>query len=575
MRAYEERNSGSRRAAPSDARGAVPSSRPSAVSRSIPRSSSSPAPLTRAERAKRLSAASGSPYGMSEAHRICSGGTSESRLSWSSGVQVELSKKMFSTLRASLPMPACATIAACARISDAPGCRSATCPSSSGMPGGSPRPAWMSTGRRRSCASAKTASSCGSLTRNACARGCSLMPRAPRSRQRSASPSGSSSRLSRTNGKSRSGASAAHLSTRSFGRAVGRLAVGLVEREDVRAAVTPASSMSARCCSTRQRVAILIESEMRVRVERLAALGEQRGDVSGLRREQLLGTLDQGGLGHRPEPIRSPHGRSHATWSRFSQHGADPRPPSCGEAVVRLLEQYGTDTVFGIPGRPHARDLPRPRRLGHPPRLPAPRAGRRRSWPTATRASRGKPGVCVLITGAGLDQRCDADRRRLPRLDPDARDRLRAPRPRATTAGGHGSLHDLPDQRAFMAHHHGRLDRGPRPGRAARRVRPGVRDLRVPAAAARAHRHSDRRARPARRRLGAAAGARRAAGRRSPRSCERAVELLAGAADARCVLLGGGAVGAGAEATAVAERLGRAGRHDASTPRASCPTATR
>ena len=95
---------------------------------------------TRAERANTLSAASGSPYGMSEAHRICSGGTSESRLSWSSGVQVELSKKMFSTLRASLPMPACATIAACARISEASGWRSATCPSSSGMPGGRPRP---------------------------------------------------------------------------------------------------------------------------------------------------------------------------------------------------------------------------------------------------------------------------------------------------------------------------------------------------------------------------------------------------------------------------------------------------
>ena len=62
------------------------------------------------------------------------GGTSESRLSRSYGDHVELSKKMFSTLRASSPMPACATIAACARISDAPGCRSATCPSSRGIP---------------------------------------------------------------------------------------------------------------------------------------------------------------------------------------------------------------------------------------------------------------------------------------------------------------------------------------------------------------------------------------------------------------------------------------------------------
>ena len=40
---------------------------------------------------------------MSDAHRICSGGTSESRLSWSSGVQVELSKIAVDALKADCP----------------------------------------------------------------------------------------------------------------------------------------------------------------------------------------------------------------------------------------------------------------------------------------------------------------------------------------------------------------------------------------------------------------------------------------------------------------------------------------
>ena len=86
----------------------------------------------------------------------------------------------------------------------------ATAASSAPRPGGRPRPAWIRTGRRRSAASAKTASKRGSATENACERGCSLMPRAPRSMQRSASASGSSpSSASRTNGISRPSLSAA------------------------------------------------------------------------------------------------------------------------------------------------------------------------------------------------------------------------------------------------------------------------------------------------------------------------------------------------------------------------------
>ena len=220
-----------------------------------------------------------------------------------------------------------------------------------------------------------------------------------------------------------------------------------------------------------------------------------------------------------------------------SQTTATTAAPSCGEAVVRLLEQYGVDTVFGIPGV-HTLEMYRGLAASDPPCLAAPRAGRG-------------------VHGGRLR----AHRKQARRLPPDHRrrssrtPRRRSPapsttrsrcsssraRPRTKSNGrGHGSLHDLPDQRAFMAHHHGRVDRRPRPGGAARGLRPRVRDLRLAAAAAGAHRHPDRRARPARAVVGAADGA-----RRPPVAdaalVERAVELLAGAARPM-LLLGGGAL---------------------------------
>ena len=50
--------------------------------------------------------------------------------------------------------------------------------------GGSPRPPWMRIGTRRSAASSKIGASRWSFRRKRCARGWSLIPRAPRSRQR-------------------------------------------------------------------------------------------------------------------------------------------------------------------------------------------------------------------------------------------------------------------------------------------------------------------------------------------------------------------------------------------------------
>ena len=71
---------------------------------------------------------------------------------------------------------------------------------------------------RSSAANANTASKRGSATENACDRGCSLIPRAPRATQRRASLTGSSlSSASRTNGTSLPSLCSAQASTRSFG----------------------------------------------------------------------------------------------------------------------------------------------------------------------------------------------------------------------------------------------------------------------------------------------------------------------------------------------------------------------
>ena len=74
-----------------------------------------------------------------------------------------------------------------------------------------------------------------SLSRNCCARGCSLIPRAPRSRQRTASSIGSSPRSSRTNGISRPSPRRGVLERPVVRRTERRVAVGLVHAEHERA----------------------------------------------------------------------------------------------------------------------------------------------------------------------------------------------------------------------------------------------------------------------------------------------------------------------------------------------------
>ena len=290
---------------------------------------------------------------------------------------------------------------------------------------------------------------------------------------------------------------------------------------------------------------------MRVRVERRAALREQRRDPLALRREQLLGTLDQGDIGHPPEPIRSPHGRSHATWSRFAPPAQDqPR-----RAAARPSSACSSSTTSTPCSASRACTRSRSTAASPPPRSATSRRATsraRRSWPTATRASRGKPGVCALITGAGLTNAATpiagAYHDSIPMLV------VSSATASADNGRGHGTLHDLPDQRAFMS-----------------TITAESIDVRDPAdlpeAFARAFEiFESRRPRPVH--IGIPIDvldlpapswqrlpARGATPVADPALVERAVELLAGA-ERPMLLLGGGAVAAGAEAAAVAERLG-------------------
>ena len=198
----------------------------------------------------------------------------------------------------------------------------------------------------------------------------------------------------------------------------------------------------------RERVAVLVEPEMRVRVERRAALREQRRDALALRREQLLGTLDQGGIGHPPEPIRSPAWPKPRHLEPIRSTPATTAAPSCGEAVVRLLEQYDVDTVFGIPGV-HTLEIYRGLAASDI-RHVSPRHEQGAAFMADGYARiAGKPGVCALITGAGLTNAATpiagAYHDSIPMLV------VSSATASADNGRGHGSLHDLPDQRAFMA----------------------------------------------------------------------------------------------------------------------------
>jgi acetolactate synthase-1/2/3 large subunit len=121
---------------------------------------------------------------------------------------------------------------------------------------------------------------------------------------------------------------------------------------------------------------------------------------------------------------------------------------SCAQALVRLLEGYGVESVFGIPGV-HTVELYRGLH-GSSLRHISPRHEQGAGFMADgyARAS-GKPGVCFIITGPGMTNiltamgQAYADS--VPMLVISTTSR------REHQRLGHGYLHEMPDQRAVVA----------------------------------------------------------------------------------------------------------------------------
>jgi acetolactate synthase I/II/III large subunit len=121
---------------------------------------------------------------------------------------------------------------------------------------------------------------------------------------------------------------------------------------------------------------------------------------------------------------------------------------SCGEALVRLLENYGVDTVFGIPGV-HTVELYRG--------LPAtgithitPRHEQGAGFMADGYArTSGKPGVCLIITGPGMTNIATAMGQALADSIPMLV--ISSVNHRHQLGLGEGRLHELPNQGGMLS----------------------------------------------------------------------------------------------------------------------------
>lgn len=121
---------------------------------------------------------------------------------------------------------------------------------------------------------------------------------------------------------------------------------------------------------------------------------------------------------------------------------------TCGEVLVKLLEGYGVDHVFGIPGV-HTVELYRGL-AGSSIRHITPRHEQGAGFMADGYArTRGKPGVCFIITGPGMTNITTAMSQAyadsIPMLvisSVQSRDQL---------GGGRGKLHELPNQAALVS----------------------------------------------------------------------------------------------------------------------------
>ncbi|WP_330214256.1 5-guanidino-2-oxopentanoate decarboxylase [Pseudomonas sp. AM8] len=121
---------------------------------------------------------------------------------------------------------------------------------------------------------------------------------------------------------------------------------------------------------------------------------------------------------------------------------------TCGEVLVNLLESYGVDQVFGIPGV-HTVELYRGLARSSI-RHVTPRHEQGAGFMADGYArTRGKPGVCFIITGPGMTNittamgQAYADS--IPMLV------ISSVQSRSQLGGGRGKLHELPNQGAMMA----------------------------------------------------------------------------------------------------------------------------
>ena len=121
---------------------------------------------------------------------------------------------------------------------------------------------------------------------------------------------------------------------------------------------------------------------------------------------------------------------------------------TCGEALVRLLQDYGVDTVFGIPGV-HTLELYRGL-AGNAVRHVQPRHEQGAGFMADGYArAAGKPGVCFLITGPGVTNAATA----MGQAYSDSVPMLviSSVNARRDLGKGWGRLHEITDQRASTA----------------------------------------------------------------------------------------------------------------------------
>lgn len=223
---------------------------------------------------------------------------------------------------------------------------------------------------------------------------------------------------------------------------------------------------------------------------------------------------------------------------------------TCGERIIALLEQHEVSTVFGIPGV-HTLELYRGL-VGSQIRHVTPRHEQGAAFAADGWARMsGRPGVCILISGPGLTNALTA----VAQAYHDSQPMLVISTVVSTQELGRacGGLHDLPDQRRLMtevtAFSHTVRDPRELPGALARAWeifdggRPRPVHIEVPVDV-----------------LGLPTGELErlwvtpTRPRAARRAIDAAVDVLA-SARSPMIVLGGGAVGAGAEAMRLAEAI--------------------